>query len=139
MFLGGGHVYVTRSSGIHWCTNAVCGGAGPAGAARLRAPEPPRGIERMIARRGLTDARLLCGGPGRLCQALGITRDHDGLPLDEPPFEIRPREEAVLVAARPRVGITPAPHTHGGLVAGGPRFLTTAFSPSPRTGPGAQA
>ena len=52
--------------------------------------------------------RLLCAGPGRLCQALGVTREHDGLPLDEPPFELRPRTREVELVTGPRIGITKA-------------------------------
>ena len=91
MFLSGGHVYVYRSYGIHWCMNVVCEEEGVAGAVLLRALEPKQGIEVMRARRGLDDLRLLAAGPGRLCQALGVTREHDGLRLDRPPFELRAR------------------------------------------------
>ena len=52
--------------------------------------------------------RLLCAGPGRLCQALGITREHDGLPLDEPPFELLPRRQEPEIVTGPRIGITQA-------------------------------
>jgi DNA-3-methyladenine glycosylase len=60
----------------------------------------------MSQRRGLDSPRLLCAGPGRLCQALGVTRAHDGLPLDQPPFELRPRAREVELAIGPRIGIT---------------------------------
>ena len=56
--------------------------------------------------RRLEDERLLCAGPGRLCQALAVTREHDALPLDEPPFALAPRETAVEIATGPRIGIT---------------------------------
>ena len=89
MFGPPGHLYVYRSYGIHWCANVVCESAGTGAAVLLRALEPVRGIEEMRARRGLDDLTLLCAGPGRLCQALGIDAEHDGLPLDRPPFELR--------------------------------------------------
>jgi DNA-3-methyladenine glycosylase len=108
MFLAGGHAYVYRSYGIHWCLNIVCGDEGVAGAVLLRALKPTRGVYEMRARRGLHDIRLLCAGPGRLCQALGVTREHDGLPLDEPPFELHPRGRDVEIVSGPRVGITKA-------------------------------
>ena len=61
-------------------------GEGVAGAVLIRALKPTRKVHEMRKRRGLDDIRLLCAGPGRLCQALGVTREHDGLRLDEPPF-----------------------------------------------------
>ena len=108
MFLGGGHVYVYRSYGIHWCVNVVCSEEDVAGAVLIRALEPVHGIEQMVERRGLSDERLLCSGPGRLCQALGISRAHDGLWVDRPPFELVERSQPVEVVRGPRIGITKA-------------------------------
>jgi len=108
MFLPGGHAYVYRSYGVHWCLNMVCGDEGTASAVLIRALEPLAGLDAMRARRGLDPARLLCAGPGRLCQALGVTHAHDGLPLDEPPFELRGRREPPGLVVGPRVGITKA-------------------------------
>jgi DNA-3-methyladenine glycosylase len=62
----------------------------------------------MTARRGIDDRRLLCSGPGRLCQALGITREHDGLPLDAPPFWLLARTEDPEIVVGRRIGITKA-------------------------------
>jgi DNA-3-methyladenine glycosylase len=108
MFGPPGHAYVYRSYGIHWCLNLVCGPEGSAEAVLVRALEPLAGLERMRERRGTGADRLLCSGPGRLCEALAITGAHDGLPLDRPPFELRAAEEAVAVVTGPRVGITRA-------------------------------
>jgi DNA-3-methyladenine glycosylase len=108
MFGPPGHAYVYRSYGLHWCLNFVCEEAGVASAVLVRALEPVRGIETMRDRRGRDDPRLLCAGPGRLCQALGITREHDGLPLDEPPFELLERASDPEIVATSRVGITKA-------------------------------
>ena len=124
MFGSAGHAYVYRSYGVHWCLNVVCASAS---AALVRALEPTRGLDEMRGRRGLEDVRLLCSGPGRLCQALGITREHDGLPLDAPPFRLSASPSAVEVAAGERVGITRAverPWRYG--LAGSP-FLSRRF------------
>jgi len=108
MFGPPGHAYVYRSYGIHWCVNVVCDREGRAEAALIRALEPTRGLDAMRARRGVSAERALCSGPGKLCQALGITRDHDGLVLDEPPFMLLARSETPPIATGARVGITRA-------------------------------
>src|SRR4249919_644045 len=88
MFGPPGFAYVYRSYGIHWCVNFVCEPEGSASAVLIRALEPSHGIATMRRRRGLADVRLLCSGPGRLCEALGITNAHNGLALDRPPFRL---------------------------------------------------
>jgi DNA-3-methyladenine glycosylase len=108
MFGAPGHAYVYRSYGIHWCLNVVCREPGRAEAALVRALEPTHGLDAMRKRRGVAAERSLCSGPGKLCQALGITRVHDGLPLDEPPFELLARTETPLIVTGPRIGITKA-------------------------------
>jgi len=108
MFGPPGHAYVYRSYGIHWCLNLVCDVPGRAEAALIRALQPERGLDAMRARRGLAPERALCSGPGKLCQALGVTREHDGLPLDEPPFELLPRKTTPEIVTGPRIGITRA-------------------------------
>lgn len=127
MFLGGGHVYVYRSYGIHWCMNVVCDVENVAGAVLIRALEPTHGLDEMRARRGLDDARLLCSGPGRLCQALGVTREHDGLRVDEPPFELRPRTGEVEIVRGPRIGITKAVDLPWRYGLAGSRFVSRPF------------
>ena len=124
MFGPPGHAYVYRSYGIHWCLNLVCEEEGRAAAVLVRALEPTRGIDVMAERRGRDDPRLLCAGPGRLCEALGVTREHDGLELDRPPFELRARPEPVDVAAGPRIGITKAADAAWRYGAAGSRFLS---------------
>jgi len=108
MFGPPGYAYVYRSYGIHWCVNFVCEGEGSASAVLIRAIEPTEGIAAMRRRRRLKDERLLCAGPGRVCQALGITGAHNGLALDTPPFALMAGEEDVPVAIGPRIGITKA-------------------------------
>jgi DNA-3-methyladenine glycosylase len=141
MFGPPGHAYVYRSYGIHWCLNFVCEPEGVASAVLIRALEPTHGLEQMRRRRGLENPRQLCAGPGRLCQALAITREQDGLALDEPPFQLLPREHEPELAIGPRIGITQAvdqPWRYG--VAGSPylsRPMRRAGSPSraqPRRG-----
>ena len=127
MFLGGGHAYVYRSYGVHWCLNLVCGEEAVASAVLVRALEPTRGLEEMRARRGLTDSRLLCSGPGRLCQALGVTTAHDGLPLDRSPFELRRAVRAPELLVGPRIGITKAAGTPWRYGLAGSRFLSRPF------------
>ena len=127
MFGPPGHAYVYRSYGIHWCLNLVCAEAGRAEAALVRALEPTAGLDAMRERRGLEAPRALCSGPGKLCQALAITRTLDGLPLDDPPFELLAREAELLLAVGPRIGITRAvdrPWRYG--LAGSP-FLSRRF------------
>jgi DNA-3-methyladenine glycosylase len=124
MFEPPGHAYVYRSYGIHWCLNLVCAAEGVPEAALVRALQPTDGLEQMRRRRGVEDERLLCSGPGRLCQALAVTREHDGLPLDEPPFELFTAEEPVEVAAGVRIGITRAADRPWRYVAAGSRYLS---------------
>ena len=108
MFGPPGYAYIYRSYGIHWCLNFVCERKGSAAAVLIRAVEPTVGLTRMRRRRGVSDVRLLCSGPGRICQALGITRADNGLALDEPPFELLARSGDVEVIAGPRIGLTKA-------------------------------
>ena len=108
MFGPPGRLYVYRSYGIHWCANIVCEPAGRGAAVLLRALEPTQGLERMRERRGLQTERLLCSGPGRLTQALGISGEHNGVTLGDPPFELLPPPAAPPLEATPRIGITRA-------------------------------
>lgn len=105
MFLGPGIAYVYRSYGLHWCFNVVCE---PGSAVLVRALEPTEGISAMFERRGDVSIRLLCAGPGNLTKALGITREHDGMPLSQPPFRFLAPRLKPRVVSGPRVGISRA-------------------------------
>ncbi len=130
MFGPPGHAYVYRSYGVHWCVNFVCEAEGTADAVLIRALAPTHGLEAMRERRGLTDERLLCAGPGRLCQALAVTRDHDGLPLDRPPFRLEPREAEPEIVKGPRVGITRATELPWRYGLAGSRYLSRTLRPA---------
>ena len=132
MFGPPGHAYVYRSYGVHWCLNLVCDEESAAAAVLLRAVEPREGLDEMRARRGLDDPRRLCSGPGRLCQALGVTVEQDGLALDHPPFQLLEREEEPEIVSGPRIGITRAadlPWRYG--LVGSP-YLSRSFGVSGR-------
>jgi DNA-3-methyladenine glycosylase len=108
MFGPPGFAYVYRSYGIHWCLNFVCEREGSASAVLIRAIEPLEGVAKMRRRRGLSEERLLCSGPGRLAEALGITHTHNGLALDRLPFALLARAEKPEIVAGVRIGITKA-------------------------------
>jgi DNA-3-methyladenine glycosylase len=129
MFGPPGHAYVYRSYGIHWCLNLVCEAEESPAAVLVRALEPAHGVERMRERRGLDDLRLLCAGPGRLCQALAITGEHDGLRLDAAPFELVPPPEAPPVVVGARIGISRAAELPWRYAVAGSRFLSRPIPP----------
>jgi DNA-3-methyladenine glycosylase len=124
MFGPPGYAYVYRSYGIHWCLNFVCEAEGSASAVLIRALAPTHGLAAMRRRRGVADERLLCSGPGRLCQALGITDAQYGLALDQPPFAIFARTQDVGVAVGPRIGLTKAVDQPWRYGLRGSRFLS---------------
>ena len=130
MFGPPGHAYVYRSYGIHWCLNLVCGGEGVPEAVLIRALEPTRGLELQQRRRGVENVRQLCSGPGKLCQALGITREHDGLALDVPPFRLEARAEVPEIVTGPRIGITRATELRWRYGEAGSPFLSRALRPA---------
>lgn len=131
MFGPPGRAYVYRSYGLHWCLNLVCE---TGSAVLLRALAPTVGLETMRARRGLDAPRLLCAGPGRLAQALGIDLSHDGLPLDRAPFAWGEPEEAMPVAATTRIGISRGAETPWRFLVPGSPYLSR---PLPRKPSGA--
>jgi DNA-3-methyladenine glycosylase len=130
MFGPPGRAYVYRSYGIHWCLNFVCEREGVASAVLVRALRPEAGLDTMRRRRGVDDERLLCAGPGRLCQALGVTGAQDGLPLDEPPFQLLARAEEPEVVATERIGITKAADRPWRYLVAGSRHVSRRPRPS---------
>ena len=130
MFGPPGRSYVYRSHGLHWCLNFVCRENGHGAGVLLRAIEPLAGLDQMRARRGLEDARLLCSGPGRLAQALGITRADNNLPLDGAPFTLLAGDQAAdvpTVLTGPRIGISKAMELPWRFGLAGSRFLSKPF------------
>jgi DNA-3-methyladenine glycosylase len=127
MFGPPGYAYVYRSYGIHWCLNFVCEPEGSASAVLIRALQPVEGIATMRRRRGLKNERMLCSGPGRLCEALGITDAANGLALEPPWFALQPRPSAPEIAIGPRIGITKAVELLWRYGLKGSRFLSKPF------------
>ncbi len=144
MFGPAGHLYVYRSYGIHWCANIVCGPIGEAGAVLIRALEPLDGVEEMWPDRPKARTSTdLASGPGKLCAALGIGGEHDGVDLLAGDGPVRlltgtPVEPAGVVDG-PRIGITRAVERPWRFaIAGNPhvsRPRPPGFGPGDRSAP----
>jgi DNA-3-methyladenine glycosylase len=132
MFGPPGRAYVYRSYGIHWCLNLVCGVEGVAEAVLIRALEPTKGLDVQRKRRRVDDVLALCSGPGKLCQALAVTREHDGSPLDRAPFRLHERSDVPAIVTGPRIGLTRGTELSWRYMARGSRFLSR---PAPRAAP----
>jgi len=124
MFGPPGGVYVYRSYGIHWCLNFVCK---VGSAVLIRALEPQSGIAQMQLRRNLENPRLLCSGPGRLCQALAVTGALSGRMLIEPAFGLVAQSERGHVVSGPRIGISKAQDWPWRFGLAGSPFLSRKF------------
>ena len=125
MFGPPGRAYVYRSYGIHWCLNFVCAPAGHGAGVLIRALAPTAGIDLMRERRGVAGERLLCSGPGRLCQALAVSHAHNGLRLDRRPFRVVARgDDPLVVHAGVRIGISKAAEVPWRFVLAGSPFLS---------------
>ncbi|MDT3379981.1 DNA-3-methyladenine glycosylase [Labrys neptuniae] len=127
MFGPPGHIYIYLSYGMHWCANIVSGEPGRASAVLLRALEPTVGLDRMAQRRGLDKPTLLCSGPGRLCQALGLTGSQNGLALTQPPLELLRRSHEPPIVSGPRIGISKAVERPWRFGWSGSKFLSKKF------------
>ncbi len=108
MFGAPGHAYVYLSHGIHWCLNFVCREPGHGAGVLIRAIEPLTGVALMQQRRGVEPLRQLCSGPGKLGQALGVSRALNGASLAAPPFALAAGAGQPLVVSGPRIGISKA-------------------------------
>lgn len=110
LFGPAGSWYVYLSYGMHWCANLVCQRSGLASAVLLRALEPVAGLETMRRRRGAVPDRELCSGPGKLCQALGLSRELDGVRMGRSLVVVRRPavSDEGRIAISPRIGITKA-------------------------------
>lgn len=116
MFGRPGLVYVYFTYGMHHCCNVVCWPEGTAGAVLVRALAPLEGLELMRARRPRAAVdRLLCSGPARLCEALGIDRSADGVDLLDPASPVRLVDDGMAppdgteLGRGPRIGISQEP------------------------------
>ena len=127
MFGPPAHACVYRSYGIHWCLNFVCREEGHGAGVLIRALEPVTGIETMVERRGTRDHWLLCSGPGKLCQALGVTRDLNGRSLAAAPFELAPAPAGIDVVSGPRIGISKAVDVPWRFGLAGSRWVSKPF------------
>ena len=127
MFGPAGYAYVYRSYGIHWCLNFVCEQEGSASAVLIRAIEPTEGVAAMRRRRGLREERALCSGPGKLCEALAVTRKLNGLPLDRAPFELHAHIGSPDIATGVRIGISKAAEKPWRYGLKGSKFLSKPF------------
>jgi DNA-3-methyladenine glycosylase len=129
-----GLAYVYRSYGVHAMLNAVCEREGVGAAVLIRALEPLTGLELMRSRRGLEAERLLCAGPGRLTQALGIELADNGCDLRLGPVVIAPRtarwRDVEIVADR-RIGITRAVDLPWRFCVAGSGYLSRPVRRSP--------
>jgi DNA-3-methyladenine glycosylase len=140
-----GHLYVYFTYGMHFCANVACEPEGTGAGVLLRALVPESGVGEMMARRGVEERRLLCSGPARLAQALGIGREHNGLPVWEAPLAIVSRavtdeslSAAPRIAATARIGVRGGDQKLWRFVDADSRFLSRPL-PRPASGGAAAA
>lgn len=102
-----GAVYIYMNYGVHWMFNILVKGGKRSGLILVRALEPRRGLSLMRARRGVDDVRQLCSGPGKLAQALDITKRHHEMNICAGSRHcLLPAAAGIAVVVDPRVGIS---------------------------------
>ncbi|MEP6883322.1 MAG: DNA-3-methyladenine glycosylase [Gammaproteobacteria bacterium] len=134
MFGPPGRAYVYLSYGIHWCLNFVCREAGHGAGVLIRALQPTTGIAAMMDRRQQLHLRLLCSGPGRLGQALGISRELNGKRIDRAPFSLTAGTSGARVVCGPRIGISKAVDQPWRFGLADSRYVSRPFPTPPRIG-----
>jgi DNA-3-methyladenine glycosylase len=122
-----GRAYVYLAYGMHWCLNIVCREVGHGAGVLIRALEPTSGIAVMKRRRHQTDIRKLCAGPGRLGQALGVTRALNGKRIDARPFQLEAAEIRPKVVRGVRIGISKETARNWRFGLRGSAFLSLPF------------
>ncbi len=132
MFGPPGRAYVYLSYGIHWCLNFVCREAGHGAGVLIRALEPTTGLAVMMDRRQQQDLRMLCAGPGRLGQALGITRALNGMRIDRAPFSLRAGTTRPRLVSGPRIGISKAVNQPWRFGLADSKYVSRPFPTPPR-------
>ena len=109
MYLRYGTIYVYFIYGVHWCFNVVTGAKDHGAAVLVRAIEPTHGLDTMRSRRNQTSVEMLCAGPARLCQAMGIDGSHNGRRLDLAGISVLEADSpSASIDVSPRVGISRA-------------------------------
>jgi DNA-3-methyladenine glycosylase len=122
-----GRAYVYLSYGLHWCLNLVCREVDHGAGVLIRALEPTAGISVMQRRRGLSDIRLLCSGPGRLGEALAVTSSFNSMRINAPPFQLKRSTQLPRILRGERIGITKAPERLWRFGMSGSPFLSRPF------------
>jgi DNA-3-methyladenine glycosylase len=143
MFGPGGRLYVYFSYGVHWCANVVCGPEGVASAVLLRAAQPVGGVAAMTQARWRGQRQLrerdLCRGPGRLCEAFGITGADNGLDLTAAAGVLRLADDGLgaggEIVATPRIGLSRAADLPWRYLVAGSPFVSAASAPAARPEP----
>jgi len=127
-----GTAYIYMNYGVHWMLNVLVKGGARNGLILIRALEPRRGLSIMRARRGVDDIHRLCSGPGKLAQALDITKRHHEMSLCANPRYcfIRPAGLNIPVVADPRIGISRAKDFPWRFTLAGSLFVSVPVRPA---------